>query len=153
MEPCLIEYMKITAPVAGSDHNLLNFKVFWKREEINNNNDGFKYQNGKYVKIRKVLSNKCWDEKFKGKIVGLNEIWIIFSDNLIVVRDKFIPKRSLIRRSFPLWMKLKRESGEKIKRGAISITLLHIKIKINIENCETLSTKILGMQKDNINAS
>jgi len=105
MEPCLIEYMKITAPVAGSDHNLLNFKVFWKREEINNNNDGFKYQNGKYVKIRKVLSNKCWDEKFKGKIVGLNEIWIIFSDNLIVVRDKFIPKRSLIRRSFPLWMK------------------------------------------------
>jgi len=34
-EPDLIEDMEITAPVAGSDHNVLNVKVIWKREEIN----------------------------------------------------------------------------------------------------------------------
>jgi len=102
-EPGLIEDMEITAPVAGSDHNLLNFKIFWKREEIINKNDGFNYQKGNYVEIRKLLSNICWDEKFKGKTV--DEMWIIFRDNLIGVRDKLISKRSLIQRSFLLWMK------------------------------------------------
>jgi len=33
-EPDLIEDMEITAPVAGSDHNLLIFKIIWKWEEI-----------------------------------------------------------------------------------------------------------------------
>jgi len=99
-EPDLIEDMEISATVTGSDHNLLNFKIIWKREKIINQNYGYNYQKGNYVKIRKILSNLCWEEKVKDKTV--NEMWIICIDDLIGVRDKLIPKRSLIRRSFPL---------------------------------------------------
>jgi len=68
-EPGLIDYMVITAPIASSDHHLLNFKVIWKRDEIIHKNDCFNYQKGDYVTIRKCLANICWEEKFEGKTV------------------------------------------------------------------------------------
>jgi len=85
--------MVITALVASSDHNLLNFKVIWKREEIIHNNDCFNYQKGDYVTIRKILANLCWEEKFKGKAV--DEMWNIFRDDHIYIgfRNKILPKR------------------------------------------------------------
>jgi len=55
IEPGFIEDMVIAAPVAGSNHNLLNFKVVWKREEIINKNDSYNYQKGDYEAIRKLL--------------------------------------------------------------------------------------------------
>jgi len=88
-EPGLIEDLEITAPVAGSDHNLLNFKIVWKRVEFINKNDtgSFNYQKGDYVKIRKILSNICWDEKFTEETV--DEMLTFFRDDLMGVRDKF----------------------------------------------------------------
>jgi len=110
-EPNLIEDMEKTSPVAGSDHNLLRFTIIWKREEIIIKNDGFNYQKGNYVKVRKILSNLCWEEKFKDKTV--DEMWIIFKDDLFGVIDILIPKCSLIQRSFPLWMHLQIKKGIK----------------------------------------
>jgi len=57
------------------------------------------------VTIRKLLANLCWEKKFRVKTVY--EMWNIFKDDLIGVRDKLIPKRKMSRRSFPLWMKFK----------------------------------------------
>jgi len=63
---------------------------------------------------------------------------IRFRDDLTGVRDELIPKLSLIRRSFPLWMKFqtKKECRREIKLGAISIIVLRIKIKKNIGGYE-----------------
>jgi len=107
-EPGLIEDMVglITAPVTSCDHNLLNFKVIWKREEIIHKNDCFNYlKYWDYVPIRKMLANPFKEEKFEGKTE--DEMWNIFRDDLIGIRDKLIPKRKMSRRSFPLWMKFK----------------------------------------------
>jgi len=107
--------LEITAPVAGSDHNLLNFKIVWKRVEAINKNDtgGYNYQKGDYVEIRKLLSNICWDEKFTKKTV--NEMWTIFWNDLVGVRVKVIPRRSSTRRLFPFWMKI--QIKRSIKKG------------------------------------
>jgi len=80
-EPGLIEDLEITAPVAGSNHNLLNFQIVWKSLEITNKNDTGSYNNQKEncVEIKKLLSNICWDGKFTDKTV--DEMWTIFRDN------------------------------------------------------------------------
>jgi len=109
-KPGLIEDIEITAPVAGSDHNLLNFKVIWKMEEIISKNDSYYYPKRNYVEIRKLLSNICWDEKFN----SVDEMWIIFRDYLIGVRDKLlILKCSLTQRLLPPWMTFKIKRGMK----------------------------------------
>jgi len=56
-KPDLNEDLELTAPVAGSDYKLLNFKIVWKRVEVINKNDtgGYNYQKGNYVEIRKLL--------------------------------------------------------------------------------------------------
>jgi len=47
-----------------------------------------------------MLANPFKEEKFEGKTE--DEMWNIFRDDLIGIRDKLIPKRKMSRRSFPL---------------------------------------------------
>jgi len=63
-----------------------------------------------------MLANLCWEEKFERKTV--DEMWNIFRDDLIGIRDKLIPKRKLSRRSFPFWMKFKIKKGIKKRNKA-----------------------------------
>jgi len=50
----------------------------------------------------------------------VDKLWIIFRDDLIGVRDKLIPRRSLPRRSFLCWMKFLFKTGIKKRNKAWS---------------------------------
>jgi len=50
----------------------------------------------------------------------VDEMWTIFRDDLIGVRDKLIPRRSLTGRLFPFWMKFQIKRGIKRRNKAWS---------------------------------
>jgi len=56
-----------------------------------------------------MLANPCWEEKFKESTV--DEMWNIFRDEFIGIRNKLIPKRKMSRKLFPFWMKFKIKKG------------------------------------------
>ena len=61
--------------------------------ELTNVSESYNYHRGNYEQIRIKLAAICWDEKFTGK--NVDEIWIIFWDELISNRNMFIRKRAV----------------------------------------------------------
>ena len=101
-EQNMIEEVEIKCPVSNSDHNVLLFKLNCKTEVIKNLLKNYRYDKGDYVNMKAELNAINWEEIYSNKDV--EEIWVLFQQKLMELREKYVPESVPKKRELPKWM-------------------------------------------------
>ena len=89
-EPELVEDLKVTSPLANSDHNVITWNAVLETKAASTLQKLFNYHKGDYDKINKVLDGTDWDTMIGGDI-DMDEIWTKFVNVMMECRDKYVP--------------------------------------------------------------
>ena len=79
--------------LGDSDHCSLAFSIIMGKDGIGEDRKDFNWGRANYEAIRLELAGVNWDDVFAGKCTM--DMWSMFKDLLLDVRDKFVPVRKI----------------------------------------------------------
>ena len=92
-EPGQVTDLSVGEHLGDSDHHSLAFSIIMEKDRIREDREIFNWGRANYEAIRLELAGVNWDDVFAGKCTM--DMWSMFKDLLLDVRDKFVPVRKI----------------------------------------------------------
>jgi ribonucleases P/MRP protein subunit RPP40 len=139
----IISNVTVGEPFESSDHQIIRWQLIGITNMIKNNVANFNYFKADYHEIRTWIQEQNWNTKLIGK--GLENSWNLIKSDLILARNKFVPKFKK-RKSKCKWVT---RQAVKCRKAKVKAWNNYIKSGRNRELYETYKLKLRVSVKEN----
>ena len=112
----MVDSLSVGEPFETSDHQLIRFNLICSKDKVGKTKTNYNYFKANYDEIREYIKSRKWENSLVD--TDAESLWLKLKNELLVIRDKFIPKSATAKKNRAKWVTKRVTKARKAKTNA-----------------------------------